>query len=218
MNGMTCNYCIYSLQFSWMNGYLIMLVVAFLSCGSRSGSRSISSRRLITPDFSSLFISKSWCTENTSVSHNHNHIWAHIKTEGLHWHVHVFNFSTTIQIPIVKLSRWWQIMEVVNSLASVWTPSVAARWELCWLQLDGWGTPCRRFYRNYLNLGKKILKQSKVGSATLLPDHTILMSIFKVRHYNCQVEHWDKAASCGQCGMRGKTPSQLYKLDKKTWI
>jgi len=47
----------------WINSpimYLKMLFVAFLSWGSRSGSRSTSSRRLITPVFSSLFNSKSW--------------------------------------------------------------------------------------------------------------------------------------------------------------
>lgn len=39
--------------------HLRMFVVAFLSCGSRSGSRRTSSRRPITPSFSSLLESKS---------------------------------------------------------------------------------------------------------------------------------------------------------------
>lgn len=40
--------------------HLNMLEVAFLSCGSRSGSRRTSSRSPITPIFSSPFMSKSW--------------------------------------------------------------------------------------------------------------------------------------------------------------
>lgn len=42
--------------------HLNMFVVAFLSCGSRSGSRSTSSRSPTTPIFSSPFKSKSWQT------------------------------------------------------------------------------------------------------------------------------------------------------------
>lgn len=64
---------------------LKMLVVAFLSCCSRSGSRNTSSSRLMTPVFSSPFISKSWWT-NTEMH-------KHIRKPVLMWFILFYTYS-----------------------------------------------------------------------------------------------------------------------------
>lgn len=48
----------------------------------------------------------------------------------------------------LKSYLWGRILQLFPP-ESAWRPSVAARWELCWLQLSWWWILCRTFSQNY---------------------------------------------------------------------